>query len=39
MYISNPDFIFAAVYQEPRFAAVSVDPCGGVVGRGGLAIA
>lgn len=23
MYISNPDFVFAAMYQEPRFAAVS----------------
>lgn len=22
MYISNPDFVFAAMYQEPRFAAV-----------------
>lgn len=26
MYISNPDFLFAAAYPEPRFAAVSLTP-------------
>lgn len=24
MFISNPDFVFAALYKEPRFAAVSL---------------